>query len=98
MNLEDHPGDIIRKARAMSGVSAAAAASAAGISETELSALEETGRKRPDGRISRRSPSLVGLNAAKLEGIADGWHPTEKDLSPWRELRVITTASRRHSR
>ena len=44
MNLEDHPGDIIRKARAMSGVSAAIAAAAAGISETELSALEATGQ------------------------------------------------------
>jgi hypothetical protein len=44
MNLEDHLGDIICKARAMSGVSAAIAAAAAGISETELSALEESGQ------------------------------------------------------
>jgi len=44
VNLEDHLGDIIGKARAMSGVSTAAAAGAAGVSETELSALEATGQ------------------------------------------------------
>ncbi|MGD0252181.1 MAG: MBL fold metallo-hydrolase [Verrucomicrobiota bacterium] len=91
MNLEDHPGDIIRKARAMGNVSTAAAAKAAGISEAELSALEESGQigKRPDFTALAR---LVGLNPAKLEGIANGWLPAEKDLSGWRELRVFTTA------
>ena len=91
VNLEDHLGDIIRKARAMSNVSTAAAAKAAGISEAELSALEETGQtgKRPDFAALAR---LVGLNPAKLEGIANGWLPAEKDLSVWRELRVFTTA------
>ena len=53
MNLEDHLGDIICKARVMSGVSAATAAAAAGISETELSALEATGQPGSD-RILRR--------------------------------------------
>jgi len=91
VNLEDHPGDIIRKARAMGNVSTAAAAKAAGISEAELSALEESGQigKRPDFTALAR---LVGLNPAKLEGIANGWLPAEKDLSGWRELRVFTTA------
>ena len=91
VNLEDHLGDIVRKARAMSGVSAAAAAAAAGLSETELSALEETGRAtgQPDFKTLA---NLVGLNAAKLEGIAHGWHPAERDLGLWRELRVFTTA------
>ena len=91
MNLEDHPGDIIRKARAMSNVSTAAAARAAGISEAELSALEESGRtgQRPDLAALAR---VVGLHPAKLAGIADGWLPAEPDLSIWRELRVFTTA------
>jgi glyoxylase-like metal-dependent hydrolase (beta-lactamase superfamily II) len=91
MNLEDHLGDIIRKAREMSRVPAGAAARTAGISEAELATLEESGRigQRPDlGALAR----LVGLNPAKLEGIAGGWLPTEKDLSRWRELRVFTTA------
>jgi glyoxylase-like metal-dependent hydrolase (beta-lactamase superfamily II) len=91
MNLEDHLGDIIRKACAMSNVSSAAAANAAGISETELAALEESGQtgKRPDFAALAK---VVGLNPVKLEGIADGWLPVEKDLSVWRELRVFTTA------
>jgi glyoxylase-like metal-dependent hydrolase (beta-lactamase superfamily II) len=91
MNLEDHLGDIIRKARAMSRVPAAAAATAAGISEAELAALEESGQtsKRPDYAALAK---IIGLNPAKLEGIAKGWLPAEKDLSAWRELRVFTTA------
>jgi hydroxyacylglutathione hydrolase len=91
VNLEDHAGDVLRKARAMSGVSAAAAAGAAGISEADLSMLEETGRisRRPDLAALAR---LVGLHPAKLEGIANGWLPEPKDLGRWHELRVFTTA------
>ncbi len=76
----------------MSGISAAIAAQAAGITENELSALETTGHatQRPDFKALA---SVIGLNAAKLEGIAGGWHPAEKDLSPWRELRVFSTAA-----
>lgn len=92
MNLEDHPGDIVRKARMMSNVSSGAAARAAGISEAELAALEESGQinQRPNFAALAK---LVGLNPAKLEGIASGWLPEEKDLSLWHELRVFTTAS-----
>jgi glyoxylase-like metal-dependent hydrolase (beta-lactamase superfamily II) len=91
MNLEDHLGDIIRKARNMSGVSAAAAASAAGISEDELSALEESGKSF--GKINFAVlAKILGLNPQKLEGIANGWLPSPIDLSIWREIRVITTA------
>lgn len=91
VNLEDHFGDIIRKARAMSHVPAAAAATAAGISQTELAALEESGQtsQQPDFAALAK---LIGLNPSKLEGIAKGWLPAEKDLSIWRELRVFTTA------
>jgi hydroxyacylglutathione hydrolase len=91
MNLEDHLGDIIHKARAMSGVSAACAASAAALSEAELSALEETGKTAKKINFSALAP-LIGLNAGKLESIAKGWLPTPTDLSAWRELRVFTTA------
>ena len=91
MNLEDHLGDILRKARAMSNVTAAAAAQAAGLNAAELAALEESGKcsKRPN--LAALATAL-GLNAAKLEGIAHGWEPSPKDLSAWRELRVFTTA------
>jgi glyoxylase-like metal-dependent hydrolase (beta-lactamase superfamily II) len=92
MQLEDHLGDIIRKARAMNGVSATAAATAAGLSETELSALEETGQCSKKINFIALSP-LIDLSAVKLTGIADGWLPSLKDLSAWRELRVFTTVA-----
>ena len=90
MSLEDHVGDILRKARTRSAIPATAAARAAGLSEAELSALEESGivDRRPDwGALAAR----IGLNATKLEAIANGWLPAVKDLSVWRELRVFTT-------
>jgi glyoxylase-like metal-dependent hydrolase (beta-lactamase superfamily II) len=92
MNLEDHLGDIIRKARMMSNVPAPKTAQAAGLSETELAALEESGQviKQPNFPALA---SLIGLDAGKLEGIANGWQPAEKDLSRWRELRVFTTTA-----
>src|ERR1017187_8004713 len=95
MQLEDHLGDIIRKARAMSGVSSAAAAAAAGISEAELSALEETGIV-PGQKINFSAlGKILDLHPQKLEAIAGGWLPAAKDLSAWRELRVVTTAAER---
>jgi len=91
MSLEDHLGDIIRKGRNLSGVAASMAAKAAGLSEAELSALEDS------GQFSRR-PNFIalanatGLNGKKLERIADGWVPAKKDLTPWRHFRVFTSA------
>src|SRR6185312_16307777 len=91
MNLEDHLGDIIRKARAMNNVSTSAAATAAGISESELAALEESGKT--SGKINFVAlGKILGLNPQKLEGVANGWLPSQKDLSIWRELRVFTTS------
>jgi len=91
VNLEDHPGDIIRKARTMSGVSTSAAAGAAGISEIELSALEETGNVAAKINIFKLAP-LIGLNPAKLEAVAKDWLPAQPDLNIWREIRAFTTA------
>ena len=90
MNLEDHVGDIIRKARAMLQVSATAAARAASLTEAELAALEESGKPPRKPNLAAVA-TLVGLNPGKLEAIADGWLPAAKDLTTWRELRCITT-------
>jgi hydroxyacylglutathione hydrolase len=91
MNLEDHLGDILGKARKMNNVSAAAAAIAAGISESEWSTLEETGKF--SGKINFPVlGKILGLNPQKLEGIANDWLPSPKDLSAWHEVRVFTTA------
>jgi hydroxyacylglutathione hydrolase len=90
MHLEDHLGDIIRKARTMSGVSAAAAASAAGLSEAELTTLEASGSRIKQINFTGLAP-LIGLHPGKLESISNGWLPSAKDLSQWRELRQIST-------
>jgi glyoxylase-like metal-dependent hydrolase (beta-lactamase superfamily II) len=92
VQLEDHLGDIIRKARAMSGVTASAASTAAGLSETELAALEETGEIAGREINFAALAKLVGLDPQKLAGIAAGWLPPATDLSAWHELRVFTTA------
>jgi hydroxyacylglutathione hydrolase len=90
MNLEDHLGDIIRKARGMSKVSLPAAAGAAGLTEAELATLEESGGATRKPNFAALA-ELVGLHAGKLEAIANGWLPSVKDLSVWREFRCITT-------
>ncbi len=76
----------------MSNASVSAAARAAGLSEVELAALEESGKiiRRPNFAALA---GLIGLNAGKLERIADGWLPAENDLSAWRGLRVFTTTA-----
>jgi hydroxyacylglutathione hydrolase len=91
MNLEDHLGDIIAKARAMSGTSASAAATAAGISENDLSSLEETGNTGGKKINFTALGKAIGLDGQKLEAIAKGWLPEKKDLGIWRELRVFAT-------
>lgn len=76
----------------MSGVSASAAARAAGVTETELALLEETGEVRGNPNL-KAAAELTGLHPAKLEAIAKGWLPSTKDLGTWRELRCVTTTS-----
>jgi hydroxyacylglutathione hydrolase len=92
MQLEDHLGDIIRKARDMSGVAPHAAATAAGIPEAELAKLEKTGQLAGHKLNFAALGKLIGLNPQKLEGIAQGWLPAVPDLSFWRELRMFTSA------
>lgn len=92
MNLEDHLGDIIRKARGMSGASPAAAAKAAGLSESELGALEDSGTASKTPNFAALA-SAVGLQPGKLEGIAKGWLPKAQDLGIWRELRTFSTTA-----
>ena len=92
MNLEDHLGDIIRKARMMTNASPAAAAKAACMTEAELAQLEESGNTSNATDLSALG-ALVGLHPDKLGQIARGWLPTPKDLGTWRELRCFTTSS-----
>jgi len=92
MQLEDHLGDIIRKARSMSSVTAPAAATAAGLSEKDLAALEESGQLAGHKINFTALGNLIGLNPQKLEGIAKGWLPAEPDLTLWHELRRFASS------
>jgi hydroxyacylglutathione hydrolase len=92
MNLEDHLGDIIRKARAMASVTPEEAARAAGLTEVELTALENSGQMIKNADLKTLGQRL-GLAGDKLDSIAAGWLPAKKDLSLWRELRPITTTA-----
>ena len=92
MNLEDHTGDIIRKARLMTGATAEAAAKAAEISVAQLETLEESGQ--PPSKLNYSDLArVIGLDAAKLEAIGKGWLPEAVDVTTWRELRVFNTTS-----
>lgn len=90
MTLEDHLGDIVRKARTAANVSAESAAQAAGISPDALKDLEESGNLTGSFNFQALG-KLISLDGAKLERIAKGWLPQPVDLGNWRELRVVTT-------
>ncbi len=92
MILEDHVGDIIRKARLHAGVSLESASAAAGLSVPELEMIEDSGNPARPVPFSPLA-ALIGLDAAKLQQIAAGWAPPVPDLSQWRELRVVTTSA-----
>ncbi len=90
MNLEDHAGDIIRKARISVNATVDTAAAAAGITPGQLESFEQSGEA--PGKVNYPGlAKLIGLHAAKLEGIVQGWLPQPVDLANWRELRVFNT-------
>ncbi|MSU22055.1 MAG: hypothetical protein EXS30_11755, partial [Pedosphaera sp.] len=74
MTLEDHLGDIIRKARQAANVSSDAAAKAAALSGSDYSALEDSGQSSPRPDLLALA-DLIGLEGRKLVGIAQGWLP-----------------------
>src|SRR5436189_4253131 len=91
MNLEHNIGDIIRKGRLATNTTPASAAAAAGLTEAELAAIEESGKisKQPNWAALGKT---IALDPIKLQRIASGWKPSGIDVSLWRELRQITTA------
>jgi glyoxylase-like metal-dependent hydrolase (beta-lactamase superfamily II) len=90
MMLEDHVGDVLRKARLMAKVPPEVVARAAGWTPEELAAVEDSGRwpRRPDfGALA----GVLQLDARKLQTLAEGWRPAPVDTSRWREFRQFTT-------
>ena len=91
MPLEDHIGDICRKARLQTKTPMDEAASVAGLSEAQLHEWETEGVIDIDVDVAGLAVR-VGLDVSKAEAIAGGWAPQPVVLSRWSELRVVTTA------
>ena len=91
MPLEDHIGDVCRKARIQTNTSMEAATAAAGVDKASLHAFETDGIEAASVNVVALA-RVLGLDAAKAERIAGGWGPASVDLSLWQELRMITTA------
>jgi glyoxylase-like metal-dependent hydrolase (beta-lactamase superfamily II) len=93
MVLEDHLGEIIRKARIAAGISKFSAAQAAGLTVEQESELEEFGKTT--GSVDLKPlAALLHLHSAKLESIANGWAPLPTDIGLWHELRIVSTTRR----
>jgi len=93
MQLEDHVGDIIRKARQAANGSKEVVAKAGGLTLAELDRLEDSGSLPQRPKFAAMAP-LIGLDPQKLERIADGWLPGQIATSTWREVRMVTTSQR----
>ncbi len=91
MVLEDHIGDVCRKARLQTGTDMAEATAAAGVDDAALHAFETDGMSAAQVNVKELA-ALLGLDAGKAGRVADGWGPMPVDLSRWRELRMVTTA------
>ncbi len=90
MTLEDHAGDVVRKARLMHDIAAADSAAAGALSLEALTAFEQSG-VIPAGIDWEGLGRRLDLSGSKLRRLAEGWTPKPLELSVWRELRVITT-------
>jgi len=91
MSLEDHIGDVCRKARLQTETPIAEAASMAGLTEAQLKEWETEGKIQATVNVPALAERL-GLDAAKAVRVAKGWEPQGIDISRWSELRVVTTA------
>jgi len=91
MSLEDHIGDVCRKARLQTETPIAEAASMAGLTEAQLKEWETEGKIQATVNVPALAERL-GLDAAKAVRVAKGWEPQGVDISRWSELRVVTTA------
>ena len=90
MSLEDHIGDVCRKARLQTQTPLAEAAALAGLSEAHLEKWETEGGIGMVVNVAALAEGL-GLDAAKSLRVAAGWVPASAELGRWHHLRKITT-------
>lgn len=92
MLLEDHAGDVLRKARLGREVSLERVAAAARMRPGQLARFEERGE--PSDVMDFDAVSkLLNLDGDKLRRIAEGWLPAAHELSRWQWLRKIESDS-----
>ncbi len=93
MQLEDHVGDVLAKARSFTGTAPDVLAQAAGLTLAEYAQIEDAGQcgKTPNYLALAK---ILSVDAAKLETLAKGWLPQPTDTSTWREIRQITSPAR----
>lgn len=91
MTLEDHVGDVLRKARMMAGIPAEESAAAATLTPAQLDVLEQSGTA-PAAVDWQGLGARLSLHPAKLRRLAEGWLPRPVDASGWREFRMVTTS------
>ena len=91
--LEDEFGDIIGKARRGQHLSLAQTATAAGITESQLSRMEQYTLK-PTAAQLHKLAAVLNLDGAKLLDIAmEHWAPNPTDLSEHAALDVVTISA-----
>lgn len=91
MPLEDHIGDICRKARMQTNTHMADAAAVAGVGEPALDAWETGGDPAAGVNVAALAEHL-SLNVTKAVAVAEGWEPAPVDVGQWSSLFMITTA------
>ena len=90
MGLEDHSGDIIKKARQAACKTIESMASLAGITVSQWTEWETNGIP-PKNLKWDEFCRVLGLHPGRLKNIAQGWLPAPIDLSNWREFRKLET-------
>lgn len=85
-------GDVLRKARLMQGTTAELAAQTARMSAEDWKRLEEAGQPLPEEWSALAS--LLDLDAAKLQSLANGWTPKSLDLSRWPGFQCLVSQDR----
>ncbi len=90
MHLEDHAGDIVRKARTAAKITVEAAARQAGVPVHAYVIFEETGQSAPYPNLGSLARHL-NLHPRRLEAIAAGWLPKPVNVNVWHAWQQITT-------